>query len=140
MDVTQFRLDFPEFADEQVYTDAMCTFWAGIGAQINSPEVFGGAYNQVIELFTAHNLVLQAKAIDTVSVGGIPGRDGGAITDKKTGSVQQQYDSTSSSTVGQGNFNETTYGRQYLYLRKMFWQGAIAVGNGCQSHYCNRPC
>jgi len=138
MDIAQFRLDFPEFADEDVYTDSMCGFWAGVGEQINSPEVFGGAYNQLIELFTAHNLVLQARAIKVSSVGGVPGREGGAITEKTAGSVTQQYDGASAGTPGQGNFNETVYGRQYLYLRKMFWHGAIAVGNGCQSY--SRPC
>ena len=127
MDIAQFRLDFPEFADEDVYTDSMCSFWSVLGEQINSVEVFGSAYTALIELFTCHNLSIQARNIDASAVGGIPSGDGGAISSKTVEQVSVDYDSVSTAISGGGDFNSTSYGRQYLILRRQFTCGVMQV-------------
>lgn len=127
MDVTQFRTDFPEFADEDVYTDSMCNFWAGLGQKINSEEVFGNAYIELIELFTAHNLSIQASNIAVSSVGGVPTGNGGAISSKTVGSVSVDYDSMSAAVADAGDYNLTSYGRQYVTLRRMMSHGVMQV-------------
>lgn len=127
MDVTQFRLDFPEFADVSVYTNSMCTFWSTLGEQINSLEVFGSAYTALIELFTAHNLSIQATNISASSVGGIPTGNGGAISSKTVEQVSVDYDAASTAISGGGDFNSTSYGRQYLILRRQFTAGVMQV-------------
>lgn len=127
MDITQFRLDFPEFADNTIYTDSMCSFWSVLGEQINSLEVFGSAYTQLIELFTAHNLSVQATNISASDVGGIPTGNGGAISSKTVEQVSVDYDSVSTAISGGGDFNSTSYGRQYLILRRQFTCGVMQV-------------
>lgn len=127
MDVAQFRLDFPEFADDDVYTDGMCEFWSGLGEQMNSLDVFGSVYNKLIELFTAHNISIQAKNIAVTDVGGVPTGDGGALSTKTVGSITMEYDTASSSVLDAGDFNLTSYGRQYVMIRNMFSCGVMQV-------------
>ena len=127
MDIAQFRLDFPEFANTGTYTDAMCTYWSTLGESLNSPTVFGNVYTQLIELYTAHNLSIQAKNILTTTVGGIPAGDAGAINEQSEGTVSVSFDATSSSISGGSIFNQTYYGRQYLQLQKTYAKGVIPI-------------
>ena len=127
MDIAQFRLDFPEFSDTQKYTDAMCTLWSENGERLNAPKIFGGDYTLLIELFTAHNLSLQAKDIFTSAVGGIPTGDAGAMTTKTQGEVTYQFDGAASSLQNAGTYNQTIYGRQYWQLRSVYTKGGIQL-------------
>ena len=125
MDIPQFRLDFPQFSDESIYTDSMCAFWSASGERLNCPSIFGDDYNLLIELYTAHNISIQAKEIFTSSTGGVPQGDPGAITSKKQGPVEYQFDSVSASILGAGIYNQTWYGRQYWQLRSVYTKGGL---------------
>lgn len=128
MDITQFRLDFPQFSDETKYTDSMCAFWSELGESVNSPEVFPDeVYTKLIELYTAHHIVLQYKDIFTSGVGGVPVGDAGAMTEKSQGDVSYTFDGASASIANGGQFNVTEYGRQYLQLRNIYAKGGFVI-------------
>jgi len=128
MDIAQFRLDFTQFADEDVYTDSMCTYWSNQAEKLNSEAQFGEVYNDVIELYTAHCITLQAGEIATANQGGFPAGMAGAVTSKKVGDVSVNYDSQYSFENDAGWFNLTIYGRQYLQLKRMYGKGGFMAG------------
>lgn len=130
MDIVQFRLDFPEFADEAVYTDSMCTYWSTLAENLHSPNRFGSVYNNIIELYTAHCITMQAEDISVAATGGFPIGQAGQVEAKKVGSVSQAYDTKWSFETNGGWFNNTIYGRQYLQLAKMYGKGGMMAGFG----------
>lgn len=128
MDIAQFRLDFPQFSDDTKYTDSMCTFWSKRGESVNSPDVFpSDVYKELIELYTAHYIVLQYKDIFTSNIGGIPMGESGAMSEKDQGKVRYQFDTSGAAAVNGGQFNMTEYGRQYLQLRNIYAKGGFLI-------------
>ena len=127
LDVAKFRTDFPEFADASRYTPAMLNFWAGIGEKVISTDRWGDLYNQGLELFTAHNIVLAAGNKAAAAQGSMPGQSNGVLTSKKVGSVGVTYDNTSAMELDAGHWNQTTYGRQYIRLARLLGQGCYQL-------------
>jgi len=119
MDNAQFRLDFPEFGSTTIFTDAMLTFWAGIGAKVISQDRMGDLYNQALSLFVGHNITLQAGNIAAAGSGGTPGQASGAIASKAVGQVNVSYDTASAMEPNAGHWNQTLYGRQYIQLTRL---------------------
>lgn len=128
MDIAQFRLDFPEFADSAVYTDSMCTYWSTLAEELHSPARFGAVYNNIIELYTAHCITIQAQDINVAANGGYPIGQAGQVESKRVGSVSQTYDTKWSFENDGGWFNSTIYGRQYLQLARMYGKGGMMAG------------
>lgn len=127
MDVAKFRNDFPEFADAARYTPATVNFWADIGEKMISTDRWGDLYNQGLELFTAHNIVLAAGNKASAAQDSIPGQANGVLTSKKVGSVGVTYDNTSAMELDAGHWNQTTYGRQYIRLARLLGQGCYQL-------------
>lgn len=128
MDIAQFRLDFPQFKDTDVYTDDMCTYWSNQAERLHAPSRFGDMYNDIIELYTAHCITLQAGEIAVAANGGFPAGMAGAVTSKKVGDVSINYDSQYSFENDAGWFNSTMYGRQYVNLARMYGRGGSMAG------------
>lgn len=128
MDIAQFRLDFPQFKDADVYTDDMCTYWSNQAEKLHNEARFGDMYNDIIELYTAHCITLQAGEIAVADNGGFPAGMAGAVTSKKVGDVSINYDSQYSFENDAGWFNSTMYGRQYVNLARMFGRGGFMAG------------
>lgn len=125
MDITQFRADFPEFASTQTYPDSMITYWSTLAEKLHFEPRFGDVYNNVIELYTAHCISIQADDIRVSTVGGIPAGNAGAVSSKEVGTVSVDYDTTWSFENNGGWFNTTIYGRQYLQLARMYGKGGF---------------
>lgn len=128
MDIAQFRLDFPQFTNTSTYTNSMCTYWSTLAEKLHAEDRFGDVYTNIIELYTAHCITLQAAEIATANQGGFPAGMAGAVTSKTVGDVSVAYDSQYSFENNAGWFNSTLYGRQYLQLAKMYGKGGIMVG------------
>jgi hypothetical protein len=128
MDIAQFRLDFPEFSNDTVYTDSMCTYWSTLAEKLHSEARFGAVYNNIIELYTAHCITIQARDISVAASGGFPEGQAGAISSKSVGDVSVDYDTKWSFENNGGWFNTTIYGRQYLQLAKMYGKGGFMAG------------
>jgi len=127
MDIARFRSDFPEFADAVRFPASTITLWSGIGELQISSDRFGGLWTQAVSLFTAHNLVLAVGNVATSTAGGSPGGASGSIQSKTVGSVRVIYDTAGSMLPNAGHWNQTSYGRQYIQMARMFGHGAVQI-------------
>ena len=127
MDTTQFRKDFPEFADTARFPNQQIEFWGGMGEKLISTSRFGSLYTEAVELFAAHNLVLSAQSRAAAATGGMPGGSPGAIASKAVGSVNVSYDTAGAMEANAGHWNQTTYGRQYIHLVRLIGQGCYQL-------------
>ena len=131
--IAQFRLDFPEFGDDTVYTDSMITFWSDLGQELNDPLWYNNdtVYVSVISLFTAHQITLQANDIAQSGAGGGAGitPTTGSVSEKTVGSVSVSYDSSSSNynQYGAAFWNLTSYGKQYWLLQLMYGSNVFPI-------------
>jgi hypothetical protein len=126
MDISAFRLAFPEFADEVRYPDAMITFWSSAGLLLLNETRWGDLLTHGLWLYVAHNITLGSADMAAGDSGVAPGRGvGGVMSSKGVDGVSVGYDTSSMTLEGAGNYNTTKYGRE-------FWQLAMIVGMGGQ--------
>lgn len=128
--IAQFRLDFPEFTDTAIYTNAMITFWSTIATQQVNACLWGNLTVQGIELYTAHEIAIQARDIATAANGGYPGGSSGIANAKTVGNTSLGYDAATTTEPDAGYWNQTTYGKQFIHLARLFGTGGIQVGVG----------
>jgi hypothetical protein len=128
--VSKFRQDLPEFRDSSKYPDSAIQFNLNLGAAVLRPEVWGTLLPFGIELYTAHNLVLDAIAAKAGATG-IPGvGSGGLVSSKSVGAASISYDTSAGTEAGAGAYNLTTYGRRLW--RYILMAGAAPTQiNGC---------
>jgi hypothetical protein len=125
LDPSQFRQDFPEFADATVYPDPVLSFWLGIAA-VSLPECRWGAWWSLgQELFTAHNLVLAAQSQEDASLGITPGEVDGPATAKSVDKVSVSKDASAVTLEDGGFWNMTRYGIQLLQFARMAGAGGM---------------
>jgi len=129
MDTAQFRQDFPEFCDVARYPSSLITSWSTLAEQITSQPTYGSTYNWAVSLATAHFITLEAQNIAAAQAGGTPGLAGGVIASKSVGDVSVGYDTTIGTMSGDnaGQWNATTYGRQYITLARLFGGGCVQL-------------
>lgn len=121
-DIAAFKESFSEFADSD---DAAIFFWVGIVENLLNEKRFGAAlYNKMLFLGTAHYLKLSKNG---GGAAGGTGADGRLIASKSVGGVSISYDNTAGQTQNAGQFNETTYGKQFSQLLKLFGGGGVVV-------------
>ncbi len=118
MDINQFRVDFPEFADTTKYPDAQVTFWMGVGvSRMNRTRWTDiGLYDYGLELFTAHHLVLAAADQQAAAGGSSPGQATSVKSSKSAGGVSVSIDTQISSDPRAGSWNLTSYGKRFHEL------------------------
>lgn len=128
----QFRKDFPEFAVPNKYNESALTFWLGLAYDhfFNAPR-WGETLNIGVEMFVAHQLVLEADALAAVSVNGQPGQYVGAVSSESVDKVSVNYDTNTTVDEGAGHWNLTVYGKRYIRLARMIGAGGIQLGIGC---------
>ena len=122
MDITTFREDFPEFASETTYPDPQITFWSEIAEKRLIVSRWADLYAHGVELATAHYLTVAAK--NAVSPGGAQGLQ----TSKSVGDVSASYDVQAISLKDGGQWNMTSYGRQFLELARLCGMGGYQCG------------
>lgn len=137
--VPQFRADFPEFSSTATYTNSAVGFWLGISYQLLNANRWGTMLDLAAELFTAHNMAIEARATAEVKGGGLPGSNTGPIERKKVDKVEVTYAAALASIKDGGNFNLTNYGTRFLYLVSMFGAGPVQIGIGVSPLYNNSP-
>jgi hypothetical protein len=117
--VLQFREDFPEFRDPSVYADSQVALYANLAAKLFDARRWADLLDLGIELYTAHNLVLDALAVKSARNGGIPGTAGGILSSKSVGSASVSYDTGAGTEDGAGSYNLTIYGRRLWRLIRL---------------------
>jgi hypothetical protein len=123
-----FRARFPAFGTRnpkatELYPDESIDMWVGIGAQRVSADRFGDMYDHALGLFVAHNLTIEATAVD--AGGGFVAS--GIVQSERVGDVGTTYSNEKVSIDGAGDWNLTTYGRQYIQLCQLYAAGGTVV-------------
>ena len=135
IDIDDFRASFPEFTDPVKFTDAQITYWSNVAGCATNQKVFGCMYTNVIYLYTAHTLSIAYKN----KINPVPGEGLGLTASKSVGSVSVSYDTASIVENGGGYWNETSYGREYLRLVRLFGTGGRqtygSLRNGNYGYY-----
>jgi Protein of unknown function (DUF4054) len=124
----QFRADFPEFTDLGVYPDSSVNYWLAVGTILLDPLRWGTILQLGLELFVAHNLVVEAQAQQTALAQGWPGESRGAISSENAGDVSVNYDTQNTLEVDAGHWNLTMFGTRFIRWAKMAGAGPVQVG------------
>lgn len=127
----EFRVNFPEFASTTVYPDSQLTFWFAVAELLLSVTRWGDALRSLgMQLFVAHNMVLEQQAQQQAAKGNLPGWQTGAVNSKQVDKVHIGYESSGAMLPDAGHWNLTTYGTRYLYLVNMIGAGPVQIGAG----------
>jgi len=124
---TQFRSDFPEFANTAVYPDALVQTWLTVAASLVNGSRWMELTNVGIELVTAHHLVLSLRDQTAASVGGVPGIMTGPTSAKSVDKVSTSYDTGAAALDGAGFWSLSSYGIRYLSLARMMGAGGMQI-------------
>jgi len=127
MNVATFRADFTEFANTTNYPDSMITFWLTYAARLVDETRWGDCYDLGVELFVAHNIVLERDAVRRAAAGATPGQASGPLASKTVDKVSISYDTASAMEPGAGHWNLTVYGQRYARMVQMFGAGGIQL-------------
>jgi len=130
----QFRLDFSEFSNTVLYPDSAINYWFNIANVKLNATVSGSRWGRLLivgmELFVAHNLVLEAIAQRGASAAGIPGIAKGAIASSSAGDVSVNYDTQATMEEKAGHWNYTIYGQRFIREARMTGAGPVQIGTG----------
>lgn len=128
-----FRAAFPEFSDAVRYSDGLVTFWQSLAYKLLPANVWGDLLSHGVGLFTAHHMVISARAQAAASVKGskgaapVPGVASGAIQSKSVDKVSISYDTASIQIKDAGQWNGTEYGIQFYQLVKIVGAGGLQL-------------
>lgn len=129
--VTNFRQAFPEFSDGVLYPNSLVLQWVTVANTIvNNTRRWGSLIELGRQLFVAHNMVLERKALDAAAAGGVPGGASGPVNSKSVDKVSVGYDTGAAAEDEAGQWNLTIYGQRYIRLARMVGIGGIQVGTG----------
>ena len=126
--VSDFRTIFPEFADADAYPDARITFALTEAGLRLLPGVWGDLLDSGLAYYTAHRLALASPL--TKGSGDQPATAAvlqapGLVTSKAVGPVSKSMDVSVGAVDGAGEFNLTTYGRQFASMADTVAVGAM---------------
>jgi hypothetical protein len=133
-----FVADFAEFANASDYPTSAITYWANLGGMLLSTDRFGpGAatasappttlYDIALELFVAHNLVIEKQAKDSAANNAAPGVSEGPVSSKSVAGVSVSYDTGAALDPNAGHWNLTVYGTRLWELFQKFGAGPIQI-------------
>jgi hypothetical protein len=130
--VDLFLVNFPEFAvDRSLYPNSKIQFWLDLAYRRLTAARWANLLDTGAQLYTAHNIVLEAQALKAAQSGGIPGISTGPINSKSVDKVSVGYDTSAASMENAGDYNLTTYGIRYWKLVQIVGSGAVQIGVGC---------
>jgi hypothetical protein len=134
----QFLLDFPDFdtsaqtdPDAVEFSPEAINYWLNFAVQTLNQPRWGNWYYTACELFTAHNLSLEAWTVQ----GGdqtVPGIAKGMIAASASGDVSVTYNNAAVLEMDAGHWNFTTYGIRLKRMINMIGMGPMQVmAPGC---------
>jgi len=122
-----FRINHPEFASSALYTNAQIVYYLEMAYSFLNEERWGSQLPYGIALYVAHNLALEARAMNIAKSGGVPGQPQGAPIEKKVGPVETRYATIPSGKEGDDYWNLTLYGIRFIRLVKLMGAGPIQI-------------
>lgn len=123
----QFRVNFPEFTANPPYTTQMIVFWLAVATKQVRACVWQDQVDLGIQLYVAHNCVLEAQAAKAAATGGSPGAATGITNNKSVDKVSVGYDTITAAEADAGNWNLTTYGMRFIHMSRLFGASGIQL-------------
>lgn len=132
----QFFADFPEFNSSAAVAPALqfnpnaVQYWLNFAQIVLNQVRWGKLYFSAVELFAAHNLSLEAWAMQ----GGpqnVPGIAKGMIAGKSAGDVSVTYNNQGVLASDAEHWNFTVWGIRLIRYIRMMGAGPRQVGVGC---------
>lgn len=127
---SSFRVMYPEFGDSTAYPDGQISAWISQALLQQDAGRWGALIDLGTMLFTAHNLVLSARAQTEASFGKPPGQASGPVSNKSVDKVSIGYDTGSAAEENGGAWNMTVYGQQFLRLARQIGIGPVQSAPG----------
>ena len=124
---SQFRSDFPEFANATVYPDSIVQMWLTVAASLVNGARWMELTNIGLVLVTAHHLVLSARDQTAASVGGVPGLMTGPTSAKSVDKVSTSYDTAAATLDNAGFWALSSFGIRFLTLARMMGAGGLQL-------------
>lgn len=143
IDVATFRKSFPAFSDVSKYPDTSIAFWVSVASIMLPTQTWGLGSTAAqsppttqmdigLSLFVAHNLSLEAQALQAAAAGGSPGSAvKGPISSESVGGVSRSYDTTAGLNLDAGPWNLTTYGTRFVFMARLVGKGPVQIGVDC---------
>lgn len=123
-----FRAAFPEFGDSSAYPDAMIAAWKAVAERtVANEDRWGELLDFGRQLALAHYLVQARQNVAASFSDKAPGSPQQVAASKTVGSVSVTFDPASTATEDGGHWNATSYGRQFLDLRRLFGAGGLQL-------------
>lgn len=138
----QFRTDLPEFASSTLYPQHAVKLYINLAGQLLNVQRWGASaadpwpdsapppisvYDHGVELFVAHNLVLDARDVKDASKGNVPGSVKGPISNATVDKASVSYDTKAGIEENAGHWALTVYGLRFLRLMRLMGAGAVQV-------------
>lgn len=127
MDISAFRLAFPEFSDTSEYTNGQINIYANLATKLLNADRWADMLDDATYLFVAHHLVLKKREMRAVESGGVTGKVVGQQTSKTADKLSATYDTSSVSLENAGYWNATSYGIQFYQLSQWFGAGGMQL-------------
>lgn len=125
--VTNLRESFPEFASETKYTAGMINFWYDLADTMLNVIRWGNLRTAGLTLYVAHQITIAAQNAASGILGAAPGMGLGVTSSESAGPISHSMDTQISSELDAGNFNLTTYGKEYIRLARLVGIGGFQV-------------
>lgn len=127
LDESTFRQTMPVFADVGLYPSFQFNFYLKLGVKLLPESRWDDLLDEGLTFFIAHYLVLYARDMFFVDVGGIGGKVIGNETSKSVDSVSKSMDVSGILNTDAGHWNQTTFGIQFYQLMQMIGAGGIQL-------------
>lgn len=127
---SEFRADYPEFSDPQTFSDPVLNRWATVASNLLDCNRWGDLIGFGTGLFIAHQLAMRQMNLKAAAAGGNPGQINGPVASKSVKGVSVSYDPSAITIKDGGNFNATSYGRDFLRYGAQLGAGPIVIGAG----------
>ncbi|MBP2155752.1 DUF4054 domain-containing protein [Erwinia rhapontici] len=125
--VSDFRRDFPQFADETKFPDPVIQFRLNLADTLIDGSAMGDMFPYLAELFVAHYMVLYAADKASGAVGGAGGATSGVVASKSVDKVSVSYDNSSTLNADAGFWNFSRYGAEFYQMLMLFGCGGIQL-------------
>lgn len=123
--VASFIQDFPEFSDASRFPIATINFYLNLAQDVTASWADFADYGA--QLYIAHNLVLESRAMQVSAFGGQPGTLEPIITGKSVGGVSKTGELGPITIDGAGQWNSTNYGVRFYMLCQIVGAGGLQL-------------
>jgi hypothetical protein len=115
--MTRFRLKFPEFADDTIYSSELLDVYIADASLEPSEVIWGNKWTQGVYLLTAHGLSLWKRS--QAATANAFGASVGGVNSIRTGDESINFGAVGAATAsaGEASFRTTPYGLEYIRMR-----------------------